>query len=135
VAGELMTHPPVTIEAEDSLVEGARRMAREHVKQLPVVDRYGKLVGIVSRSDLLRIFVRTDEELREEVVHEVFGRVLWLPEQRARPLVAVADGVVTLTGELERASLVPIAVALTRRVPGVVDVVDRLTFTTDDTVS
>lgn len=133
VAADLMTAPAVTIDADASIVEGARRMLDNGVKRLPVVDRYGKLVGIVSRWDLVRLFARADDELREEIVHDVLERALCLPPAEATAAVAVTDGVVTLTGRLERKSLVPITVSLTRRVPGVVDVVDHLTFAMDDT--
>jgi CBS domain-containing protein len=126
-----MTAPAITVTGDLTITEAARRMIRHGVKRLPVVDRYGKLVGIVSRADLIRAFARGDEELLAEVREEVLERALCLAPGTVR--ADVSDGVVTLTGELDRKSLVPIAVSLTRQVPGVVDVVDRLTFTFDDT--
>ncbi|NKQ51824.1 CBS domain-containing protein [Amycolatopsis sp. K13G38] len=132
-AEQIMSAPARTIGADESIVEAARVMTHEHMKRLPVVDRYGKLMGIVSRSDLVALFVRDDESLREEIVRTVFVEVLMLSGKQAEAAVDITDGVATLTGELERKSLVPIAVALTRRVPGVVDVVDHLTFASDDT--
>lgn len=133
VAEELMTAPAITISPDESIVECARRMVRKHVKRLPVVDRYGKLMGIVSRADLVGVFVRSDESLREEVMRDVFTEILLIPAQQAEAAVAVDDGVVTLTGQLDRKSTIPIAASLTRNVPGVVDVVNKLTFAFDDT--
>lgn len=131
VAGDIMTSPAVTIGADATLVEAARALTKHGIKRLPVVDRYGKLVGIVSRSDLLCTFVRTDEELHDEIVHEVFERALCTPVTQVT--VETTKGVVTLTGELERKSMIPIAVSLTTQVPGIVDVIDHLTFAFDDT--
>ena len=133
VAEELMTAPAVTIGPDESIVECARRMTHQHVKRLPVVDRYGKLVGILSRADLISVFVRSDSSLREEIVQDIFTEILLIPAQQAEAAVAVDDGVVTLTGQLDRKSSIPIAVSLTRRVSGVVDVVNKLTFAFDDT--
>ena len=135
VAEQVMTAPAVTVGPDDSIVEAARRMMRGHVKRLPVVDRYGKLMGIVSRADLIGVFVRGDESLREEIVRDVFMDVLRLPENEAERVVMVDDGVVALTGQVERKSFVPIAVYLTSRIPGVVEVVDRLSFVLDDVPS
>jgi CBS-domain-containing membrane protein len=130
-AGEVMTSPAITIAADAAVVEAARRMVRHGVKRLPVLDRYGKLVGLVSRADLVRAFARPDEELGAEIENEVFERTLRLAPGAVR--AEVADGVVTLTGGVARKSLIPITVTLTRQVLGVVDVVARLTFAIDDT--
>ncbi|HVV29848.1 MAG TPA: CBS domain-containing protein [Mycobacteriales bacterium] len=129
-AAELMTSPAVTAGPDMRVPEAARRMTHEHVKRLPVVDAYGKLLGIVSRADLIAVFVRGDAELAEEIGTEVVERALCLP--RTDITVAVEDGVVTLSGRLERKSLVPIAESLTARVPGVVGVVNELSFAFDD---
>ncbi|TNC24826.1 CBS domain-containing protein [Amycolatopsis alkalitolerans] len=130
VAGELMSAPAVTIGPDESIVEAARLMTGRHVKRLPVVDRYGKLQGVVSRSDLIRIFVRDDGELREEIEREVLDRALCVPAGTVS--VTVTDGVVSLAGQLERKSLVPVALSLTHQVPGVIDVVSELSYALDD---
>ncbi len=130
-ARELMSAPPVTVHPGDSLVAAARTMEQHRIERLPVVDTAGRLVGIVTRRDLLRIFLRPDEEIRDEVVHDVLGRTLWLAPSAVR--VTVEDGVVTLEGRLERRSKIPFAVGLTRQVDGVVAVVDRLGWRIDDT--
>ncbi|MEU9045679.1 MULTISPECIES: CBS domain-containing protein [unclassified Kitasatospora] len=106
-AGGLMTSPAVTAHASWSVAEAARAMDKYNVKRLPVVDEVGRLVGIVSRRDLLQVFLRHDAAIREEIVHDVLGRTLWLAPGDVQ--VVVRDGVVTLTGRLPRRSLVPIA--------------------------
>lgn len=130
-AGQMMTTDVVTIGPAASLVEAARIMMDRRVKRLPVVDSDGRLVGILSRADLLKTFLRSDEEIRREVIGEVLVRLLWADPERFD--VQVRDGIVTLSGELEQRSLIPVAVQLTQRVDGVVDVVNRLTYALDDT--
>ena len=129
-AGQLMTAPPVTVHADDTIVEAARTMAQRHVERLPVIDEEDRLVGIVTRRDLLQVFLRSDAEIREEVVQEVLLRTLWLAPRSVT--VSVTEGVVTLDGQLERRSETEIAVSLTRQIDGVVDVVDKLTYRLDD---
>lgn len=129
-AGQLMTEPPVTVHADDTIVEAARTMAQHHVQRLPVLDEEQRLVGIVTRGDLLRVFLRPDSEIRGEVIEEVLVRTLWLPPRSID--VSVAEGVVTLTGHTERKSETEIAVSMTRQVDGVVAVVDKLTYRLDD---
>lgn len=130
-AGELMSAPAVTIRPDATLTEAATLMARAGVNRLPVTAGDGRLVGIASRGDLLRVFLVPDEEIRQAVVRDVVERVLWAEPNTVH--VDVRDGVVTLSGELERRSMVPITVALTHTVQGVVGVVDHLTFGYDDT--
>ncbi|GGR96488.1 hypothetical protein GCM10010269_39160 [Streptomyces humidus] len=129
-AGELMTRPPVTVHADDTIVRAARTMAQRHVERLPVLDEEDRLVGIVTRRDLLQVFLRPDRDIRTEVVREVLADALCLPPRSVE--VSVTEGVVTLTGQMERKSETEIAVAMTRRIDGVVDVVGRLTYRLDD---
>ena len=129
-AGQLMTQPPVTAHAEDTIVEAARTMAHHHIELLPVLDEEHRLVGIVTRRDLLQVFLRPDADIRAEVVDEVLVRALWLlPRSIA---VSVTEGVVTLMGQMERKSETEIAVSMTRQIDGVVAVVDKLTYRLDD---
>ncbi|WP_327068604.1 CBS domain-containing protein [Kitasatospora sp. NBC_01302] len=130
-AGALMTSPAVTARPEWSIVEAARVMDRKKVKRLPVVDEAGRLVGIVSRSDLLQVFLRHDAAIREEITHDVLGQTLWLAPTSVE--VTVHDGVVTLTGRVEQKSLIPIVERLCRAVDGVVAVHHTLGYTVDDT--
>lgn len=119
-AGELMTSPAVTVTADVTLAQAARLMARHRVKRLPVVDGDGMLRGIVSRSDLLDVFLRGDEDIARDVRREIAAHLLTVP---VRPIdVEVRDGVVTLTGHVRDTTLVPLVVRLVRAVEGVVDV-------------
>jgi CBS domain-containing protein len=130
VAGDLMTAPAVTVLADLPLAEAARAMEHAGVKRLPVVDDLGRLVGVVTRGDLLRVFLRGDAEIREDVVNEVLSRVLAVEPGTVR--VSVDHGVVKLAGRLDRQSSAALAVRLSHEVAGVVDVVDRLTYDYDD---
>lgn len=131
-AGELMTSPPITVYAHTTLTEAAKTMYAENVKRLPVIDDLGRLVGIVSRGDLLRVHLRPDDDIRAEIADEVLVRMMWL--QSGTVDVSVTDGVVTLTGTLDRRTDTMLAVHLARAVAGVVDVVDELSFDFDDTM-
>ncbi|MDX2644762.1 CBS domain-containing protein [Streptomyces sp. PA03-1a] len=130
-AGQPMSTPAITVRAGETVAVPARTMAEHHVNRLPVVDEEDRLVGIVTRGDLLQVFLRPDPGIRAEIVDEAVVRALW-PAPRAIG-VSVHNGVVTLGGRVERRSEVPPAEALTRRVDGVVAVVNRLTYRLDDT--
>ncbi|MET9087441.1 CBS domain-containing protein [Streptomyces sp. NPDC004237] len=119
-AGGLMTAPALTVRPGATLAQAARIMARGGVKRLPVVDEVGVLQGVVSRADLLKVFLRDDEEIAEEVRREVVSYLFPAPASLLR--VAVRDGVVTLAGRIRDTSLVPVAARLVRAVEGVVDV-------------
>jgi CBS domain-containing protein len=131
-AAELMSSPVATIASDAPVAEAARTLAEHGIKRLPVVDR-GRLVGIVSRADVLRVFLKSDEEIGDLVMEEVVKRCLW--EDPEYVTVDVANGIVTLGGRLRYKSLIPIAVRLTAAVDGVVDVVDELTYDRDDTTA
>ncbi len=125
-AGDLMTHPAVTVRPEDSVEHAAQLMYRLQVKRLPVVDAGGYLVGIVSRADLLTVFDRTDEEIHAEVVNDVILREFLVDP--AQFTVAVADGIVTIKGAPETAELGHQLVNRIRQVQGVVAVRDELAY-------
>ncbi|MCX4572723.1 CBS domain-containing protein [Streptomyces sp. NBC_01571] len=124
-AEELMTAPALTVRAGATLAQAARTMAHAKVKRLPVVDDVGLLEGVVSRGDLLKVFLRDDEEIAEEVRREVVSYLFRAPLSPIR--VQVRDGVVTLAGRVRDTSLVPVAARLVRAVEGVVDVEFDLT--------
>ncbi|MFJ6632833.1 CBS domain-containing protein [Streptomyces sp. NPDC091376] len=121
-AGSLMTAPApaVTVRSGASLPHAARVMARHGVKRLPVVDDAGVIQGIVSRADLLKVFLRTDADIAAEVRKEVVDPLFPLSAPDIR--VEVADGVVTLSGTVHDGRLVPTAARLAYAVEGVVGV-------------
>ncbi|GHJ55047.1 CBS domain-containing protein [Micromonospora chersina] len=130
LAADLMTAPPVTVSPDASLVEAARTMDVRGVKRLPVIDDLGRLVGIVTRGDLLKVHLRPDADIRRDVRDEVLRRTLGVPDGVVD--VTVHGGVVTLTGQLDRWSTVRLALRLARQVSGVVEVVDALGYAIDD---
>ncbi|MFC4032383.1 CBS domain-containing protein [Streptomyces polygonati] len=129
-AAGLMTSPAVVAHPEWTVVQAARVMEARGVKRLPVVDERDELVGIVSRADLLRVFLRHDHAIREEISRDVLDRTLGITP--ADVVVGVREGRVTLRGVVERSSLIPIAVRLCQSVDGVVEVTEALGFRSDD---
>lgn len=129
-AAELMSTPAVVVSPAAPLTAAARLMDAEGVKRLPVVDGAGRLVGILSRRDLLRVYLREDEALREEIVTQVLLRTLWIDPRTVT--VTVDRGVVTLAGTVDRSGTIPVLVSLVAGVAGVVDVVNHLTYHYDD---
>jgi len=133
VASEVMTAPAITVPSDTSLSAAARLMQERNVRRLVVVDARGRIAGIVSRSDLLQVFLRTDEELREEIAATLIpALILSSPESVG---VEVRWNMVTLSGEVDRKSDADILTRLTRQIDGVVDVVDNLSYRWDDTVA
>ena len=126
----LMSSPAVTARPQWTAVEAAQVMERHHVKRLPVVDEADRLVGLISRADLLRVFLRGDSAIREEISGDVLVRTLGIT---GAVTVRVVDGRVSLKGTVERKSLVPVAVRLCEGVDGVVDVTAELHHRIDDT--
>ena len=127
-AGALMTSPAITISPGATIPAAARLMNTDHISRLPVVDEDGKLVGIVSRRDLLSVFLRSDAE----VAHDARQVLDELPLADAKAVIAeVKHGVVTLTGTLRpetdhEQDLMPLTLRLIWDIDGVVDVVNRL---------
>jgi len=124
-AHELMTSPAVVTSPRAAIAEAAGHALRSRVRRLPVVDDDGVLVGIVTRSDLLRAFLRPDEQIGEDIRQNLIVGAFTLDPDTIE--VAVEEGVVTLRGELERRAVALDLVDAVRGVSGVVDVVDALT--------
>ena len=125
-AGDLMTHPAVTVRPGDSVEHAARMMYSLQVRRLPVVDEGGFLVGIVSRADLLSVFDRPDEEILAEITDDVVLRSFLVDP--ALFMLSVEEGVVTVRGNPETANLGHELVEAIRRVRGVVAVRDELAY-------
>lgn len=121
--GEAMSGPPVVIRADKEVADAAARMLSEGINRLPVVDGDGRLVGIVTRADLVRAFARDDDTIRADIVRGVLDD-LWIDPAQVE--VEVRNGVVTLGGELQNEAEVRALAAMARRVPGAVEVVSSL---------
>jgi CBS domain-containing protein len=131
VASEIMTTPPITIRSDTTLPLAARLMQESNVRRLVVVDDRGKIAGIVSRSDLLQVFLRTDDDLRNEVLSTLLPSMLLPAPEKIR--VSVQWNVVTLSGEVDRKTDAQILTQMAWELDGVVDVVNRLRYGWDDT--
>lgn len=127
-AAELMTTPVRSVRADEPLSAAARILAVAQIRRLFVTDPGGKLVGVVSRRDLLRIYDQSEDDLREQV-EDMVEEVGVAP---GAVEVRVAGGVVTLDGLLERRSLVDRVVRLVGALPGVVGVRNNLRYGVDD---
>jgi predicted transcriptional regulator len=126
MAGELMTAPAVTVSPDDTVQHAARLMHTHRVKRLPVTDADGYLVGIISRADVLSVFDRADEEIRNDITNDVMTHQ-FLVDPKGYGVV-VRDGIVTLSGVPESATVGRDMVQRIRHVPGVVAVRDRLFY-------
>jgi CBS domain-containing protein len=128
-AGDLMTAPAVTIGPDATVAEAARLMYDRRVKRLPVVSSAGRLVGIVSRVDVLSVFDRPDNQIRGEIVRDVLPGVLGAVPAQCD--VRVRDGIVTLAGPVDSELDARRVVEAVRHVQGVVAVRDRLSHPDD----
>ncbi|HZR91962.1 MAG TPA: CBS domain-containing protein [Gaiellaceae bacterium] len=129
-AGEAMTSPAITIRRGRSLVEAAAKMIDAQVNRLPVVDDNDELVGIVTRADLVRAFVRSDADIAREIREDVILHTLWIvPDELT---ITVDNGAVTLGGEVETKSDAELLPEFVRRVPGVISVDSRLTWRVEE---
>lgn len=116
---EAMSAPAVTITSHRPVHDAARLMVTENVNRLPVVDD-GRLVGILTRADVVRAFTRSDDEIAEEIQSEILRRTFWL--EPGRVTATVTDGHVAIQGEVETEADAEVLPTLVARVPGVVSV-------------
>jgi CBS domain-containing protein len=127
-AGEAMTTPAITIDADAPVAEAARTLVDQGVNRLPVVED-GVLVGIVTRADLVRLFTRSDEEIAREIRESVAGRMLWIDVNRLD--VVVARGEVVLRGQVDTKLEAELLEKRALLVAGVVGVRSELTWPVD----
>jgi CBS domain-containing protein len=127
---DVMTTDLIVLGPEADHAEAARLMQTEGIKRIPVVED-GKLVGLVSRSDVLRIFARSDQEIIEEIREHVIGDILWIDPERVD--IKSVEGNVVLRGRLETRSDTELLARLTARVDGVASVANHLEFEVDNT--
>ena len=129
-AAELMSRPAVTIGPDESVKAAARLMHDRHVKRLPVLDDAGRVVGIVSRLDVLSVFDRPDAEIRDEVIKDILvGDFVLNPDAFD---VTVRSGIVTITGQAESRTVAHHLIDAIRHAEGVAGIRDRLSFPPPD---
>lgn len=127
---EVMSPLVIQVSPETSIWKAASIMERKGIKRLPVVDDEDYLLGIVSRGDLVKAMAKDDAQIAADAIEAI--RILG--EETIDGLkVEVADGVATIRGTADRKSTHELAIKLTSRTPGVVEVIDRMTFERDDT--
>jgi CBS domain-containing protein len=129
-ARSAMTAPAITVPPYESISAAARIMAERGVNRLPIV-KDEKLVGIITRADLVRAFTRTDDQVEREIKEDILERTLWI--DRNVVSVAVKKGVVTLDGLLEKRADAELLARLVARVPGVSSVESTVRWVVDDT--
>ncbi len=128
-AGEAMTSPATTVPSRTRISEAAGIMTTQGINRLPVVDD-GQLVGIVTRADLVRAYVRSDAELARTIRDDVLLRILWLDP--ALFTVDVTNGVAAISGRVELRSTAEMVEGAVGMVPGLVDVHAEVTWSVDD---
>ncbi|HLE99577.1 MAG TPA: CBS domain-containing protein [Gaiellaceae bacterium] len=129
-AAEAMTSPAITIAGNREVAEAARIMTEKSVNRLPVVGDGGNLVGIVTRADLVRAFLRSDTEIEEELREGVIARKLWIDPSDLQ--ITVEHGEVALRGKVETRTDAELLEYFATRVPGVVSVHSTLHWTVDE---
>jgi CBS domain-containing protein len=130
VAEELMSSPAVTVSKRTSVAEAARVMEEAGVRRLPVIDDLGRLIGMVTNRDLLKVFLRPDDHIKRQVVVDILSDV----DGGAASVVSVEshEGAVLLTGELERRTTVEALTSRVESVDGVVSVDNQIEWRVDD---
>jgi CBS domain-containing protein len=128
-AADAMTAPAITIAPSRPITEAARLMTVRKINRLPVVDE-DRLVGIVTRADLVRAYARSDEELEDTIREDVIHRMLWLDPASFN--VRVKDGVASISGRVDRLSTAEMLAQAAAAVPGIVDVESSVSWSLDD---
>jgi CBS-domain-containing membrane protein len=129
-AAYVMATPVVTAHPEMPITEAARLMRDRKVKRLPVADAAGTLAGIVARADLLKVFLRPDDEIRFEIIDRAIHDLPGLDVADLR--IEARDGEVTLAGRVQTKRQAIRLRELADEAEGVIAVHDRLAFDLDD---
>jgi len=129
--GEVMAENLFTVSPDATLVEAARTMTTHGVKRLPVVTREGKLVGVISRRDVVAAFTRPDELIEDEIREDILRRLLFLDP--ALLDISVESGVVHISGELPTRTDTRLLDAMVQRTDGVIRAEISVTWKVDDT--
>ena len=122
--GEVMTKDVLTIEPSAELSEAAAMMVRKDVNRLPVVDADARMLGIISRLDVVAVFTRPDDVIEDEIREDVLRRVMAVDLDAID--VEVESGVVTFTGTIGTRAEAGLLEELVRRLDGVLRVENRL---------
>jgi CBS domain-containing protein len=128
--GDVMSRGVVTVPPNVEIYEAAKIMAVQEVKRLPVVDEDNRLLGVISRADIVSIFTRPDDVIEDEIREDLIRRVLFIDPDGVQ--VGVANGVVTLSGEVTTHSEASMLEELTNRLDGVLRVESKLTWAEGD---
>lgn len=129
-AAELMSKPALTVGPDDSVAGAARLMHDRHVKRLPVVDDEGRVVGILSRVDVLSVFDRPDGQIQDEVIKNIILGSFALDSDQIT--VTVRSGVVTIGGQMESRAVARDLIDAVKHAEGVVGVRSRLSYPPPD---
>ena len=129
IAADLMSKPAVTIGPDETVTSAARLMYNRRVKRLPVVNGDGKLIGIVTRSDVLSVYNRPDPQIQGEITKDLIRGTFRCDP--AKFTVTVKDGIVTIEGTPETTQVGLDIIDAVRHMEGVVAVRDRLTYPAD----
>ncbi|GAA1033630.1 CBS domain-containing protein [Virgisporangium ochraceum] len=132
VAAELMSAPAVTVMRTTPIADAARLMEETGVRRLPVIDIAGRLIGMVTNRDLLKVFLRPDDAIKRHVV-DLFSTVDGGSSSVLS--VDVTDGAVTLTGEVDRRTVAEGLTGGVEAIDGVVSVANAVTWLVDDTIN
>jgi len=130
LVGDVMTADVKVIGPESDHAEAARLMEKEGIKRIPVVAD-GQLIGLIARADMLKAYVRSDQEIIDEIQGHVMKDILWIDSRRVE--IECVDGNVIVSGHLETRSDASLLIELTRRLDGVTSVSDHLTWEVDNT--
>ncbi len=128
--GQVMNQNVVTIGSDQRIGDAARTMVVHDVNRLPVVDEDGRLLGIISRLDVVAVFTRPDDVIEDEIREDVLRRVLFIDPDDIT--VTVANGVVRFQGQIGTRNEASLLEELARRLDGVVRVDNQLTWRYDD---
>jgi len=128
--GEVMSTGVVTIAPDAEITDAAKTMVIQDVKRLPVVDEDNKMLGIISRLDVVAVFTRPDEVIEDEIREDLLRRVLFVDPDDV--VVDVDGGVVTFRGEIGTKNESRILEELSRRLDGVMRVDNQLVWRIDD---
>lgn len=131
IAAELMTSPAITTAATTTIAEAGAKAAHHRVRAMPVVDDNGVLVGAVTRDDLVRVYLRPDADILRQIQEQVMAHEMLLEPNSL--CIDVSQGIVTLSGRIDRRLVAEQLVERVGELPGVVQVVDDLNWDRDDT--